>query len=173
MTIDSDARRRERDRERKRVRRADPAIREKERLRQKAYDNAHPEQHAEYYRNNPFQALIIALRNKHAECDLDLDWGRAQWTGRCEITGQEFVFSGKVGVRNPFSPAIARIDQAKGYTKANCQFVLASVKAMRGAGDEAMLALALSIIAWDQRGRVPISALNDRSDRGKLVNETA
>jgi hypothetical protein len=78
---------------------------------------------------------------------LTKEWAEARWTGRCEVTGIEFVLSDK---RSPylFSPSLDRIIPTVGYTPENSRFVLHAVNALKGQGtDEDMLTIAKAIVA--------------------------
>lgn len=106
----------------------------------------------EYYDNEPWRALVNAARtrakNKNLEFDLDNEWGERVWTGRCAITGIEFVPSFNGGGPNPRSPSIDRIVNTAGYVKSNCRFVLHGVNALKAnSTDEEMVTIARAIAA--------------------------
>lgn len=78
------------------------------------------------------QARVRANKKKLA-CDITLEWARHRWTGRCELTGLAF----RVGLgQHPFSPSIDRKDRKKGYTMANCRFILLGVNMLKHVGTE-------------------------------------
>lgn len=77
---------------------------------------------------------------------LTREWCIARWTGRCEVTGIEFVMSRG---RHPYlySPSLDRIDAKRGYVPDNCRFVIHAVNALKGAGTDAdMLEIASAIV---------------------------
>lgn len=77
---------------------------------------------------------------------LTKEWATERWTGKCEVTGIEFILSAR---NSPylFSPSIDRIIPANGYTSSNARFVLHAVNALKGAGtDEDMLRIARAIV---------------------------
>jgi len=85
-------------------------------------------------------------KKRGTEFNLTNDWARARWTGRCELTGCEFVFS--VGRPSPYSPSVDRIDATKGYTQDNCRFILWALNGFKGTGsDETMLTIARALVA--------------------------
>lgn len=51
--------------------------------------------------------------------DLTVEWARRRWTGRCEVTGEEFI----IGPLTALSPSVDRIDPEIGYVQENCRFV--------------------------------------------------
>lgn len=76
--------------------------------------------------------------------ELDDDWARARYTGRCELSGLAFVTKGK---RTPYSMSIDRINPALGYTRANSRFILWGYNALKsdGANDDDLMALCLAL----------------------------
>jgi hypothetical protein len=66
--------------------------------------------------------------------DLDIDHiMSALNAGRCQLTGIPFRYDKyKNCKKNPFSPSIDRVDNSKGYTKANTRIVLWQVNLMHG-----------------------------------------
>jgi hypothetical protein len=120
----------------------------------KRYDSAYePKRRWLYSEERKLYPWLNSLRNSKTRAktmgipfDLTRDWVRARWTGRCEITGIEFVLSDR---RTPylFSPSLDRIAPEKGYTQDNCRFVIHAVNALKGAGtDEQMLSIAKAIV---------------------------
>lgn len=74
-------------------------------------------------------------------------WCEARWTGRCEVTGIEFILSTK---RSPFlfSPSLDQIIPGLGYTPENSRFVLHAVNALKGEGTDAdMLLIAQAVVS--------------------------
>lgn len=88
-----------------------------------------------------------ARAKKHGiQFTITKEWASERWTGKCEVTGIEFILSTR---RNPyfFSPSIDRIIPSLGYTPENSRFVLHAVNALKGAGtDEDMLLVARAIV---------------------------
>lgn len=78
--------------------------------------------------------MFIKYRARHRNKDYDLDyqWGKEQWTGRCSMTGIQFDVSSDKRGGGPFSPSTDRIDNSRGYLKDNCRFVLNCVNAFKG-----------------------------------------
>jgi hypothetical protein len=80
-------------------------------------------------------------------CDLTADWGRARYTGKCEITGIPFERRYQCG-HSPFSASIDRIEPDLGYTQKNCRFILFGVNALKSDGtDDEMLTIARALVA--------------------------
>lgn len=110
-----------------------------------------------YYRRSkvlhlakPLVRLLQACRkraiDRNCAYDLTREWAEKRFTGRCEMTGIEFV----VGERVPtaFSPSVDRIDNSKGYTQDNCRFVLWAVNRFKMADNDAdMLFIARALVA--------------------------
>lgn len=81
---------------------------------------------------------------KGVKFNLDKKWAEANYTGKCQLTGIKFNLSPN---QNPFSPTVDRINNKKGYTKANCRVILRAVNAAKGTGTDAdMLLIAKAII---------------------------
>ncbi len=77
--------------------------------------------------------------------DLTLDWARARWTGKCELTVIEFDWSR--GTIHALSPSLDRIDSSIGYTQENCRFILQAINAFKGAeSDEMMFTIARAML---------------------------
>lgn len=92
-------------------------------------------------RRTPWVPLVSSARsrasNKGFEFNLSNEWGRARWTGRCEVTGIEFFVAKRGPGPHPMSPSIDRVDGTKGYTTDNCRFTLWAVNAFKHVGTEA------------------------------------
>lgn len=79
--------------------------------------------------------------------DLDADWCRAQYTGRCALTGLEFSYEGIKRGPKMRAPSVDRLDSTKGYTKDNCRIVIFAVNALKHSGtDEDMYKIAEALI---------------------------
>lgn len=82
---------------------------------------------------------------KNIPFSLTHTWASSRWTGRCELTGIEFV-RGEMGF-SPYSGSIDRIEPSKGYTDDNCRFVLMAVNAFKGKlSDAEMLTIAKAML---------------------------
>lgn len=68
-------------------------------------------------------------------CDIDREWCVERWTGRCELTGIEFVLN--TPKRDNCAPSIDQIEPGKGYTKDNCRFILWMLNAFKFTGTDA------------------------------------
>lgn len=122
--------------------------------RQRWNQNYEPKRTTLYQRTRERLPWLNSLRGakQRAKRDglpflLTQEWAASRWTGRCEVTDIEFVFS--TG-RNPylFSPSLDRIIPSLGYTPDNCRFVLHAVNALKGAGtNEQMLQIAKAIVS--------------------------
>ncbi len=98
------------------------------------------EVHAKFLNKNPFYSLLtsakVRAKKKRLKFDLTIEWARARWTGRCEMTNLPFAATnrqrggGKKG-GTAFSPSIDRIDNTRGYTQDNCWFVLLAINAAK------------------------------------------
>lgn len=75
-------------------------------------------------------------RRKCWEFDLDIEWVRSRYTGKCEVTGIPFKNSCSSGP-DVFSASIDRVDPKVGYLKSNCRIVLNAFNAMKGGGTDA------------------------------------
>ena len=129
---------------------------------------AHPREGSRRYRSKPGVLEIMRTRAKLSrqndivkylirsararsvqrgrDFDLTIEWGRARWTGKCELTGIEFDWS--LGRGSLWSPSIDRVIPALGYVQTNCRFVLQAVNQFKGAGsDEEMMRIAAALIA--------------------------
>ncbi|MGH7971285.1 MAG: hypothetical protein ACREIC_21410, partial [Limisphaerales bacterium] len=80
---------------------------------------------------------------------LSFEWVRKHWTGRCELTGLEFILGQRGAGPKAFSPSIDRIKPELGYVDDNCRFVLWAVNAFKAEGDdEQMLRLARALLSY-------------------------
>lgn len=137
-------------------RRAWPVLnREKHNERQRQKRAADPQwfldRESGYYRKHrtkkesaqPWAYLVRSRKydaaNRNIEFSLTDDWARSAWTGKCTLTGIEFVRGGQGRGPHPKSPTVDKIDPHKGYTPENCRFVLHAVNAMKGSGDDATM----------------------------------
>ena len=109
---------------------------------------------------------------------LPVGWGKKNWTGRCAVTGIQFV-NGPWQARSPLSPSIDRIDSALGYVEGNCRFVLWGINAMRcsSSDDGAVLMIATAIVAnaaklkLNERREAPESQSKDTDERAQIPPE--
>lgn len=129
---------------------SDPAYRAKNYERLKKWKQNNPEKWLVYkrrrYDRSPFLRLIakakIRAKAGDIQYNLTIDWARARWTGRCEITGAEFQKT-TVGRMTSFSASLDRIDPSKGYTQDNCRFILCAINRLKGdESDEIMFQIA-------------------------------
>lgn len=76
-------------------------------------------------------------RSKHRGIAFDItrDDIREMYTGRCSVTGVEFVPNIHGGV-HPLSPSLDRIDPTMGYSKENCRLVINAFNALKGTMDD-------------------------------------
>lgn len=102
--------------------------------------------------NQPWIPAIEATKQrakiKGIPFELTFEWGKKRWTGFCELTGLPFTIGhrGKPGA-GFFSPSIDKIESNKGYTPANCRFVLHCVNTFKFTGtDEQMYLVAEALI---------------------------
>lgn len=119
------------------------------------YKRLHPGLQHTVYKNartkRPWQLSLANAKNRSQKkgfaFDLTREWCERNWTGRCAITGLNFVFGTQT--HYPFSPSIDRVNSGLGYIQSNCRFVLFSVNSMRGNGtDEDMYKIAEAMIAY-------------------------
>jgi hypothetical protein len=100
-----------------------------------------------YWLNQPWriaQEARIRATKKGLSYDLTKDWAFSTWTGFCSLTGIQFA--ARSTSITAYSPSIDRIDNAKGYTKANCRWILYGVNALKNTGtDEDVLRIARAI----------------------------
>ncbi|MDE2097093.1 MAG: hypothetical protein KGL39_07595 [Patescibacteria group bacterium] len=79
----------------------------------------------------PVDAAIRRAKEKGLPCDIDYEWAKARWTGRCELSGIPF----RVGERGTgpkfFVASIDQIIPKGGYTKENSRFVLWAINAFK------------------------------------------
>lgn len=99
---------------------------------------------------HPLIALLAAIKHRaltnDMSFDLTLKWADTRWTGRCELTGLEFVRPARRA--GMFAPSIDRIDNTKGYTQDNCRIVLWAVNRFKNNDtDETMLTIARALVA--------------------------
>lgn len=89
---------------------------------------------------NPWMALLRSAsqraRKRKIQYNLDYEWGRNSWTGKCAITGLNFIVTNRTIGGNPFSPTIDKIDPKLGYIKENCRFILFAVNSLKHTGTD-------------------------------------
>jgi hypothetical protein len=79
--------------------------------------------------------------------DLDREWAKKRWTGKCELTGIPFDEECLGHKRRLFFPSIDRIDPDKGYIKDNCRIILWALNVMKSDGtDKDMFRIAEALI---------------------------
>jgi hypothetical protein len=95
---------------------------------------------------NPYSRLIAASKvraqKRGIEHTLTLEWAKETWTGKCALTGIDFIC--RNGKTNPFSPSIDRIDPAKGYTPENSRFILFRLNALKSSDTDDANALLIA-----------------------------
>jgi hypothetical protein len=127
---------------------------EERRERRRPWDESHKAREAKRYHAtriwlpwlNSFRGSKQRAKRENIPFTITKEWAIARWTGKCEVTGIEFVLSTS---RNPylFSPSLDRIVPSLGYTPDNSRFVLHAVNALKGAGtDTDMLKIATAIV---------------------------
>ena len=106
-------------------------------------------------RRHPWHSLIRTSKNRARQLevphDLDFEWGKARWTGRCELTGIEFATpDNRFGrAKRTFFPSIDRIVPELGYIKTNCRIILWAINVFKGDGtDEDMRRIAEALIKY-------------------------
>lgn len=117
------------------------------------YDRRAYKRKKQWRADRPWTSLVASARQrakrKGTPFDLDNEWAKARWTGRCELTNIEFesgLGKGRSGPRM-LSPSIDKIDPDKGYVKDNCRFVLHCVNTAKGTGtDEDLMRIAKALI---------------------------
>ena len=86
-------------------------------------------------------------KNKGLEFNLTEEWAQKRWTGKCELTGIDFVSCNKKRHADYYSASIDRIDNTKGYTKDNSRFILYILNRFKGTlSDEEMYRIVFSLI---------------------------
>lgn len=81
------------------------------------------------------QEAKIRARKRGLPYDLTKEWVKETWTGFCALTGLPFRL--RSTTITAYSPSIDRIDNAKGYTRDNCRWVLYGVNALKNVGTDA------------------------------------
>lgn len=88
----------------------------------------------------PWKGCLKASRMRAAksgiEHTLTEEWCAARWTGKCELTGIEFVTDRKPASMRLRNPSLDRIDPTRGYTPDNCRFILWSVNSFKHTGSD-------------------------------------
>lgn len=124
---------------------------EKNAERSRRRKKEHPEWYVEReprYRKN-YRAKVISMlpwkymlrsrkidaERKQLPFDLTNEWAAARWTGRCELTGIEFVVNDKPGP-HPFSGSLDRIKPELRYVQNNCRFILFACNSAKGSGTD-------------------------------------
>lgn len=80
------------------------------------------------------QAARLRAKKTGLPFDLDRAWVEKNWTGMCALTGMPFEM--RLSTLHPFSPSIDRKNNAEGYVKGNCRFVLFGVNSLKGTGTD-------------------------------------
>lgn len=93
-----------------------------------------------------FQSRRLDARKRGIVFTLTDEWCAARWTGRCEVTGLNFVKNPRGRGPHPLSATLDRIRPEDGYIPENCRFVLHAVNCMKGSDtDEQMFLIAGAI----------------------------
>lgn len=102
----------------------------------------------------PWKTILRAVRDRAAKRGIVFSvsdgWADKAYTGRCAITGVEFIVGRCVEYHgpNPYSPSLDRIVPALGYTEDNCRFILHAVNMFKNTlSDSAMYDLAEALLA--------------------------
>ena len=111
---------------------------------------------------SPWKALLKGAeqraRRKGVPFKLSGKWVKDHWTGRCELTGIEFVLGQRGPGPKAFSPSIDRIKPELGYTDSNCRFVIWAVNAFKAEGDDAqMFEIARALLSYANSPNVVVS----------------
>ena len=114
------------------------------RQRSKEGYEKHPEAQTKYRLKRrlayPWRHLLKGAKErsikKNVPFSLTEEWASAKWTGRCELTGLEFVTNGLGSGPKPRSPSIDRRIPSIGYTSENCRFVLSCINSFKHEGTE-------------------------------------
>ena len=109
---------------------------------------------ANYYKKNIAEYLLrrskFTAKRKSMSFNLTLAWVKKNLeSGCCAITYIPFDFTlGTNNVHNSFAPSIDRIDNEKGYTKANCQIVSQIYNRAKGCSpQEDVMKMARALVA--------------------------
>jgi hypothetical protein len=126
--------------------------REKDRVQYHSTKNRRSLQRLRMRQAMPWVPLLNSAKaraNKHGlPFDLDLEWMKSRWTGRCELTGIPFVSGSGRGKSGILSPTIDKIIPALGYVRTNCRIILKSVNLFKLNGtDEQMYRTAEALLA--------------------------
>ena len=101
-----------------------------------------------YYQNRKKRILAespwkLYLRNaekgaklRGLEYDLDEEWFKEKWTGRCALTNIPFSPDNNNNL-SIFGCSLDRIDNSKGYLKDNCRFILCGINFLKMGGTDA------------------------------------
>lgn len=123
--------------------------RETIRAKNKAWGEQNREKMREYFRGrhraaqvaSPWKTLFFSARQrartKGFTFTITEEWARERWTGRCEVTGLEFVLDQRGAGPKFWSPSIDRVDNSRGYEPDNCRFVLNAFNQLKGTGTDA------------------------------------
>lgn len=110
----------------------------------------------DYKKKHPWAGLLGAARRRATaagiEFSLSFAWAKSIWTGRCAMTGIEFIPGRRAS--GCYSPSIDRRDPGMGYTQANCRFILFSINAMKGSGADEDVAKIANAIASAMNGKI-------------------
>ncbi len=86
-------------------------------------------------------------KNKGLEFNLTIDWGKARWDGKCELTKIAFDLTHNKPHAVYHSPTLDRIDPKRGYTQDNCRFVLWAINTFKArASDNEMYVIAQALL---------------------------
>lgn len=102
----------------------------------------------------PWKALIRNARGRARTRGIDFDltvaWAQDRYSGLCELTGIPFRADFNRKGPGPFACSIDRIEQSKGYTIANCRFILFCVNVMRGTMSDPEMFVVVKKLAGSQ-----------------------
>lgn len=118
------------------------------------YARANRQKHLAYIKDYrikfPFVKCLRSAKGRAIkygyEFNLDREWAENVWTGKCSLTGIEFIVS--PNRHTVYTPSIDRVDNTKGYIKDNCRFILFGINMLKYTStDVDMYKLAAALVA--------------------------